>query len=200
MHIHRYRVTRVTERDNVSACKEEKAPLQQICVSLITQDPGHCKALHLHRSQHTEKASQIGAASSRRPLIIGKHSRIVKCQCLPSAHKLTPIQMLKGPFHCQHSHLLNTPTTTPPTCILGFRLWILWAHSDLHHSHADFTRKLNLLSFWNKKANDWEKRMKNNSGGNHELVRRSKGRESVGRKENRRGKERKTVIQDHTGH
>lgn len=32
-----------------------KAPLQQICVSLLTQDPGHCKALHLHRSQQTGK-------------------------------------------------------------------------------------------------------------------------------------------------
>lgn len=37
---------------------------KQICISLITQDPGHCKALHLHRSQHPEKAKEIGGVSS----------------------------------------------------------------------------------------------------------------------------------------
>lgn len=55
-----------------------KAPLQQISVLLITHDPGCCKELHLHRSQHAKSSSQIGATRGGQPVITEKQSRMVK--------------------------------------------------------------------------------------------------------------------------
>lgn len=70
------------------------------------------------------------------------HSRIVKCKRWPSSHELTPIQMLKGPFHCQHSHLLNTPTTTPPKPILGLVCYENTQPKALHY--LKFFEKLSM--------------------------------------------------------
>lgn len=49
---------RDTTRQRFSACNEERAPLRQICVSLITQDPGHtakrsiCTAANIQKKPH----------------------------------------------------------------------------------------------------------------------------------------------------
>ncbi len=69
---------------------------------------------------------------------------------------------------------------------------------------ATLTLKLymqNMLVLWNKKATkNCEQMMKKDGDRNHELVRGSKEWERVGRNKNRRGKEKKTIIQDRSGH
>lgn len=90
----------------------------------------------------------------------------------------------KRPFHCQRSHLLNTPTTTPPKTYS-------WLSATEYYDRVAPSLQTSKMQKYISCLKQKKGQQKTERGCEHELVRESREWESVGRNKNGRGKEEK---------
>lgn len=121
--------------------------LQQIYVLLLTDHSGRLQnAWSVWRPKTTD--SHIGAADKLS--LYGKTQP--NCKNANRLHTM-PIQKLKGPFSSQQSHLLNSPTNTPPTIYLLQIMLFIMRKEDIQRTHKIYRGEMR-----------WKKLVRNRKG------------------------------------
>lgn len=164
----------VTNAERISACNEEKVPVQQICLSLITQDPGHCKVLVMHHRQCTEELHRLEWLWEQTVTHYRKTQKDCKMLMLAIITQAHSYPNAKRPL----SLPALSPTKHSHSCTFKTYSWLpVLAIMERRHRNNTFRSLLLLQWLLNKPANyEWC----------------SEEWENVGINKNGRGKKKKT--------